>query len=74
MPRQQLRQLTFRWIETYYNCLRRNIANGGNKREKWIQAHGVQVAGCTVFFTIPISWLQKPYPIQDYLCVIMLLP
>ena len=49
MPRQQVRQLIFRWIETYYNRLRRNTANDDNlpplvKREKWIQAHSSLVA------------------------------
>ena len=50
MPRQQVRQLISRWIETYYNRLWHNTANDGNlpplvKREKkWIQAYGVQVA------------------------------
>ena len=42
MNREQVRQLIFRWIETYYNRLRRNTANEDNlpplvKRLRWIQ-------------------------------------
>ena len=49
MPREQVRQLVFRWIETYYNRLRRNTANEDNlpplvKRAQWLNAHGKQVA------------------------------
>ena len=42
MKREQVRQLIFRWIETYYNRLRRNTANEDNlpplvKRLRWTQ-------------------------------------
>ena len=41
--RQQVRQMIFRWIETYYNRLRRNTANENNlpplvKRRHWTEA------------------------------------
>ena len=45
MPREQVRQLIFRWIETYYNRLRRNTANEDNlpplvKRMLWYKKQG----------------------------------
>lgn len=48
LSREQVRQMIFRWIETYYNRLRRNTANEGNlpplcKREQWLEAQS-QVA------------------------------
>lgn len=48
MPREQVRQMVFRWIETYYNRLRRNTANEEHlpplvKRKRWLAAHA-QVA------------------------------
>ena len=46
IPREQVRQLIFRWIETYYNRLRRNTANEGNlpplvKRMHWAKRKGL---------------------------------
>lgn len=48
LPREQVRQMIFRWIETYYNRLRRNTANETNlpplmKRAQWLLTHS-QVA------------------------------
>ena len=44
MLREQVRQLIFHWIETYYNRLRRNTANKDNlppliKRAQWLNTH-----------------------------------
>ena len=43
MKRDQVRQMIFRWIETYYNPLRRNTANEDHlpplvKRRRWLSA------------------------------------
>lgn len=48
MKRDQVRQMIFRWIETYYNPLRRNTANEDHlpplvKRRRWLSAQA-QVA------------------------------
>ena len=60
MKREQVRQLIFRWIETYYNRLRRNTANEDNlpplvKRLRWTQKRS-QVAWCSNL-GMRFSWL-----------------